>query len=74
MDRNKETADFTQNKRSVLGKLIFVRINLNESVVGFLWPQDSLAKRRALDEILDQGGHTFIPFEPQCSSLDQKCL
>lgn len=34
MDQNKETADFKQNKSSVLGKLIFVRIYLKEREVG----------------------------------------
>lgn len=57
MDRNKEPADCTQNIRSMLGKFIFDRTNLNEKVVGYvvatgLIGQDLIMKALIEEDIL----------------------
>lgn len=68
MDRNKEPADCTQNIRSVLGKFIFDRINLNEKVVGYivatgLMGQELMMKALIKEDILWY--LFFFFFEPQ---------
>lgn len=73
MDRNKETADFTQNKRSVLRKFIFVRINLNERVVGCVLATGLIGGELLMKSWIKEDTLSSL-LKPHCSSLDQKCL